>query len=413
LDRAPYLTDLALTHVNVNWATDQSASTGSLQWGPVSGGTCTLSQTQTATRSSITVGVVPVPVPEYQWKVPLSLPGQGRYCYRPLLGATDLLGTNASPQFQTQVAAGDTTPFSFDVFGDWGQVDGSGNSADQTNLFAQVAASGARFAVTVGDNGYPNGDETNYGDLHQTGADVSAIFGPSFWTVAGSTIPLFTAAGNHGLSGPTHTDITTWTQDTAVSSSRGRYQNDVYCCVNGSTSSNYGSEWYAFDAGPARFYVLDSGWGDSNPGNATVYANDAAAHFAPGTPEYQWLLNDLQTHPSSLKFAFSHYPFYADNPNQSSDTFLQGANSLEGLLGQYGVDIAFNGHAHMYERNNPSAPGMPITYVTGGGGALLEPIGARHAYDAYGVGWSPSSSKGTACGAAPPPRRRPRRCSTS
>jgi hypothetical protein len=399
LTRAPYLTDLVGSHVNVNWATDQSASTGSVQWGPVTDGNCTLSQTQTATRSSIAVGAVT----EYQWKAPLALPNGGVYCYRPLLAGADLLGANASPQFQSQAAAGDTSPFSFDVFGDWGQVDANGNNADQGNLFARVAASGARFAVTVGDNGYPNGSQQNYGDLQQKGADTSAIFGPSFWSAAGSTVPLFTAAGNHGLSGPAHTDITTWTQDSAVSSSAGRYQNDVYCCVNGSSSANYGSEWYAFDAGSARFYVLDSAWGDSNPGTASVYANDAAAHFAPGTPEYQWLLNDLQTHPSSLKFAFSHYPFYADNPTQPSDTSLQGLTGLEGMLGQYGVNISFNGHAHLYERNVPSAPGMPVTYVTGGGGAALEPVGPCHPYDAYGIGWSPSKLTGSACGAAHAP----------
>ena len=400
LTRAPYLTDLVNTHVNVNWATNRSASTGSLQWGPFTGGTCTLTQTLTATRSSLTVGSVS----EYQWKAPLSLPGQGSYCYRPFLTSTDLLGTDTSPHFQTQVAAGDTTPYSFDVFGDWGQVDSSGNSADQTNLFSQIAASGARFAVTVGDNGYPNGSQTNYGDLQQKGADTSAIFGPTFWTVAGSSIPLFTAAGNHGLSGPTHTDITTWTQDSAVSSSNGTYTNQTYCCVLNSKSADYGSEWYAFDAGPARFYVLDSAWGDTNPDTASSYPNDAAAHFAPGTPEYQWLLNDLQTHPSALKFAFSHYPFYSDNKTQSSDTNLQGAGHLEGLLGQYGVNIAFNGHAHIYERNNPSAPGMPVTYVTGGGGALLEPVGGPCLpFDAYSIGWSPTKLTGTACGAGTPP----------
>ena len=38
LTRAPYLTDLVALHVNVNWATDQSATTGSLQWGPVTAG---------------------------------------------------------------------------------------------------------------------------------------------------------------------------------------------------------------------------------------------------------------------------------------------------------------------------------------------------------------------------------------
>jgi hypothetical protein len=399
LTRAPYLTDLVGTHVNVNWGTDQSASTGSLQWGAVTGGTCQLTNTLAVTPASVAVGTVT----EYRWKASLDLPGSGTYCYRPWLAGTDLLATNPSPQFQTQVPAGDSTPFSFDVFGDWGQVDATGANADQAALMSQIAASGARFAVTVGDNGYPAGSQLNYGDLLQTGQDTSAIFGPSFWTVAGSTVPLFTAAGNHGLSGPAHTDITTWTQDTAVASSGGRYQNDVYCCVNGSTSANYGSEWYAFDAGPARFYVLDAAWGDTNVGTASVYANDAAAHFAPGDPEYAWLLNDLQTHPSTLKFAFFHYPLYADNPNQSSDTSLQGLNSLEGLLGLYGVDIVFNGHAHMYERNLPSATGMPISYVTGGGGATLEPIGPCHTYDAYGIGWSPTSSHGSACGAATAP----------
>ncbi len=317
-------------------------------------------------------------------------------CHRPSRG-------ERVAQFQTQVTSGDNSPFSFDVFGDWGQVDSNGNNQDMANLFSQVAASGARFALTVGDNGYPNGSQINYGDLQQKGADTSAIFGPSFWSVAGSTIPLFTAAGNHGLSGSTHTDITTWTQDSAVSTSGGRYQGDSYCCVNGSATANYASEWYAFDAGPARFYLLDSAWGDTNSGNASPYANDAAAHFTPGTPEYDWLQNDLQTHPSGLKFAFSHYPFYSDNPTQGSDTSLQGTSNLEGLLGQYGVKIVFNGHAHLYERNNASAPGMPITYVTGGGGGLPEPVGPCHSYDAYGIGWSPTKLKGSACGSAQPP----------
>src|SRR4051812_20481616 len=144
LTRAPYLTDLVASHVNVNWATNQSATTGSLQWGPVSGGTCSLANSTTATRTTITVGTVS----EYQWKASLSLPGQGTYCYRPRLASTDLLATNSSPQFQTQIPAGNSTPFSFAVFGDWGLVDSTGASADQANLFAKVAASGVRFAVT-------------------------------------------------------------------------------------------------------------------------------------------------------------------------------------------------------------------------------------------------------------------------
>ncbi|MDX6573646.1 MAG: acid phosphatase type 7, partial [Gaiellales bacterium] len=381
-----------------NFATDRSGSAASVAYGSASDGSCSLTSTQTAARTTVTVGSVS----EYQWKASLSLPISGQYCYRPTLGMTDLLGTGASPVFTTQAPAGSSAPFSFAVFGDWGLVNAGGN-ADQQNLLAQIAASGVRFAVTTGDNGYPSGSQTNYGDLQQVGDGVSAIFGADFWPVPGATIPLFTAAGNHGLSGTTHADLTNWPQDQAVSSSDGRYQNDVYCCVNGTSSANYSSSWYAFDAGPARFYVLTSAWGDTNTGNAGVYANDAAAHWSPGTPEYEWLLADLKAHPGGLKFAFSHYPFHSDDKSQGSDTFIDGADGLEGMLATYGVDIAFNGHSHVYERNRPAAKGYPVTYVTGGGGGVLEPIGPCSSIDAYGIGWSPSSLAGSACGDASVP----------
>ncbi len=399
LTRAPYLTDLVGQHVDVNFATDRSGTSATVQWGPASNGNCTLSATVAAVRTSVTVGSVS----EYQWYAPIDLPGTGQYCYRTYLGGVDLLGSAASPVFTSQVPRGASDAFTFDVLGDWGQVDATGANPAMAGLMSQIATSGARFLVTVGDNGYPNGSEINYGDLQQTGSDTSAIFGPPFWTVAGSTTPIFTAAGNHGLSGTTHTDLKTWRQDQAVSSSNGRYQNDVYCCVNGTTSTNYASEWYAFDAGNVRFYMLDAAWGDTNKGTGSVYANDAAAHFAPGTPEYQWLQNDLATHPSQLKFAFFHYPLYSDNKDEPSDTYLDGTSSLEGLLARSGVQLVFNGHAHIYQRNTPSAPGMPVTYVTGGGGSTPQPIGPCSANDAYGIGWSPTKLKGYQCGAGVAP----------
>jgi fibronectin type 3 domain-containing protein len=399
LTRAPYLTDLVGQHVAINFATDQSGTSASITYGAVDGtGSCSPATTASANRITIQVGTLF----EYQWTAQVTLPATGSYCYRIYLGTSDLLAGNPSPRFASQVPFGSTSAFTFDVMGDWGQIDAAGNNTDQANLLARVAKSGARFAVTVGDNGYPTGSQVDYGDLQHPA--TSAIFGARYWTVPGSSIPIFTAAGNHGLAGVQHTDITTWTQASAVATSGGRYQNDVYCCVNGSFSSNYGSEWYAFDAGNARFYILDSAWGDTNGGTASPYENDALAHFAPGTPQYQWLLNDLQTHTPQLKFAFSHYPVYSDNKSQPSDTFLQGATNLEGLLGQHGVQILFNGHAHIYQRNNASATGMPITYVTGGGGGTLEPVGpCVTSIDAYAIGWSPTNLVGSTCGSAKPP----------
>ncbi|MGH3509908.1 MAG: metallophosphoesterase, partial [Nocardioidaceae bacterium] len=398
LTRAPYLTDLVGLHVAVNFATDESGTTATVLYGAESGGSCTPTTSVPATQRTILVGTVY----EYQWAAEIDLPSAGTYCYRAYLGAVDLLATNPSPTFTTQQQPGDTSPFTFDVMGDWGQVDSTGQNTDQANLMQQIAASKARFLVTVGDNGYPDGSQINYGDLQQTGANTSAIFGQNFWTAPGLSTPIFAAPGNHGTSGTAHTDITTWTENAAVSNSGGRYQDDVYCCVNNSKSTHYGSEWYAFTAGNARFYVLDASWGDTNSGTATPYANDAAAHWAPGDPEYDWLVSDLQSHPTQLKFAFFHYPLYSDNPNQTSDTSLDGPAGLEGLMAGYGVQMVFNGHAHIYERNHPSGPGMPVSYVTGGGGGTLEPVGPCSAHDAYSIGWSPTKSTGSACNAPRP-----------
>jgi hypothetical protein len=404
LQRYPYLTDVVRNYATVNWATDNSGSTGSVTWGQVGSESCT-AHSLTATKTNMTVNGVT----EYQWKANLTLSANTQYCYRVKLGSTDLLGSDAAPRFWTQVPVGSNQSYSFAVLGDWGNVDSTGAAPEQANLMSQIAASGARFALTTGDNAYSSGSQTNYGDLTQTGASISAVFGPAFWTVAGATIPLFPATGNHGLSrsDTNHPHFQNWPQDRAVSTSSGRYVKDPYCCVNGSAAASYPSAWYAFDAGTARFYVLTAAWADSNTGAGSVYANDYAAHWTTSNPEYQWLENDLATHPTGLKFAVFHYPLYSDNASETSDTFLQGATSLEGLLSRYGVDIAFNGHAHIYERNRKAGSNSLISYVTGGGGAKLEPVSHCSAVDAYSIGWSYSANGGagggSACGGASRP----------
>ena len=194
---------------------------------------------------------------------------------------------------------------------------------------AQLAASGARFAVTTGDHPNGSGSQTDYGDLVQTGSSTGSVFGPSFWKVPGSSIPLFAAVGNHGFSS---VPITNWPQDRAVSGSGGRYQMDTYCCANGTSSKSYPSMWYAFDAGQARFYVLTASWSNANVGSTNLYDNDYDAHWLPSSPEYQWLAADLASHSTSLKFAFFHFPLYSANSTEASDTSLSGTSHLEGLL---------------------------------------------------------------------------------
>ena len=75
------------------------------------------------------------------------------------------------------------------------------------------------------------------------------------------------------------------------------------------------------------------------------------------------------------------------------------------MLSRYGVDIAFTGHAHIYQRNRKPHAGSLVSYVTGGGGADLQSIGRSgcSSIDAYGIGWSDSKNAGNRCGAAPVP----------
>lgn len=395
LRRYPYLTDAVGTGTTANWGTDRTLTSGSVKWGGP-GEACT-AHTATAKRTSITVNGVA----EYQWTARMTgLTPNTRYCYRVFGGTVDLLGADASPAFTSPIASGATTPYSFAVFGDWGLAPSAAGNPAQAAVLSRMAQSGARFAVMTGDSGYPSGSQTNYGDLVQTGTNVSAVFGPAFWKVPGTSIPAFPTLGNHVV---TTTFLQNWPTTSAAVASGGRFVAETYCCKNGTKSASYPSAWYAFDVGNARFYVLDAAWADLNTGTVSEYQDDFDYHWAPGSPEVSWLRSDLATHPSQLKFAFFHYPLYADNLTESSDTFLQGPNGLEGLLASYGVNIAFNGHAHIYERNTAGSGGL-ISYVTGGAGGTPEPVNCGLTrFDAAAIGWSPTKSQGSACGTATAP----------
>jgi hypothetical protein len=414
LTRYPYLTDVVSTgstdNATVNFGTDQTVTAAFVTMGPT-GGSCTGARA-TGSKTSVSVSGVA----EFQWKAKFTglSPGTS-YCYRlfagkPTAPGADLLGSDPSPVFATPPAPGSSDSFKFAVFGDWGSTNSAGTNPDQAALDQQIAASGALFALGTGDTAYPSGSQTNYGDLLQTGPNISDVFASGFFKNIGDSIPMYDAMGNHGL---TATFLNLWPQPTAPSLSDGRYQMDTYCCVNGTKSANMPSAWYAFSVGNTRFYVLDATWPNNNVGTGTFFSDDYAAHWSPNVSgdEYQWLASDLAAHPGGLKFVVMHFPMYADNPTETTDPYLHSGGtsltdqpgSVASLLSQNGVQFVFNGHAHIYERNAQQPGESFVSYVTGGGGAPLEPVGTGtgcHSFDAYAVGWSPTKNQGYECGAA-------------
>jgi hypothetical protein len=380
---------------------------------------------------------------EYQASVPITgLSASTGYCYAvfstDLPGAVDLLPLSSNPALQALAVQSFTTlapvdasssgSLTFDVMGDTGENYAStsathtndlpypnGVNPNEASLYQQIGSSGAKFLVMAGDVAYSGGTESTYGDLKQVGTqpEVSNIFGPSYFPQTGG-IPTYVADGNHGQ---TVTDLKVWPTPDTVGSSNGTYAFDSYAGTDGINGS-FPDDWYAFSTGNVRIYVIDAAWADANstatgtgtatgsactptPAYCQGYQTDADVHWQTSSPEYQWLQRDLAAYPGGVKLAVFHYPLRSVNATQPSDPYLDNnaaPSSLEALLAAGGVQVAFNGHAHTYQRIDPHTPGQIVNYVTGGGGGVLEPVvGGSCSTDpsnwsVYALGWSPSTT---------------------
>jgi len=85
----------------------------------------------------------------------------------------------------------------------------------------------------------------------------------------------------------------------------------------------------------------------------SICTEDYVYEYSPGSPQYQWLVNDLQNINRSETpwvLIIGHRPMYSsDLATDSGPVQLY----LEPLLYQYHVDVAIWGHMHCYERTYP------------------------------------------------------------
>jgi hypothetical protein len=107
-----------------------------------------------------------------------------------------------------------------------------------------------------------------------------------------------------------------------------------------------GKEYYRFTKGNAAFYALNSNYMDKK--------------------QVKWLQDELAKDTSEWKITFHHHPPYSSGGKHGSDTALR--KVLEPIFVQYGVNVAFTGHDHFYERIKPQK-GI-YYFVSGAGGKL-------------------------------------------
>jgi fibronectin type 3 domain-containing protein len=126
-----------------------------------------------------------------------------------------------------------------------------------------------------------------------------------------------------------------------------------------------GAAFYSFDVGDWHVVVLNSNC-------------DAAGGCGPGTPQYEWLQEDLDDNHTGCSLAAWHHPRWSSG-HDGSNVMMQ---PLWQLFAASGGDLVLAGHSHDYERFAPidangavNAADGTTSFVVGTGGANFTGIG--------------------------------------
>jgi chitodextrinase len=244
--------------------------------------------------------------------------------YQLAVDATDAAG-NRSGQASLAASTSACSPLpggSDPVITAAGDIAGSATDSDPTaKLVEQVAP--AR-ALTLGDNAYPDGSDSNYADY----------YAPNWGRFKQNTSPV---PGNHD-----------------------------YHTAGGAGYFNYfgaraPGEYYSYDIGAWHLIALD--------GEIGVGA---------GSAQEQWLKADLAAHSNQCTLAYWHEPRFSSGSVHGNDSSF---DAFWRDLYAAHADVVLNGHDHEYERFGPQTPDAQPDpagireFVVGTGGESLYSFG--------------------------------------
>lgn len=262
------------------------------------------------------------------------LPAASVVSYRvELEGAVRATGTLRTPG-EPDTAEGQRTVLG--VIGDYGT-----QGPIQAGNTAALLARGVSAVLTVGDNAYPDGKAEDWDP---------AVFRPMAALLASTTF--WPVPGDHEYRLP---------------------YAQPYLDALELPEGPDGERYYSFDWGDVHVVALDSN---------CLSPMDAATAGCTRDSMVTWLREDLAATQAPWKIALLHRPVLATGKYGS---FPEVASALEPLFQEYGVDVVFQGHNHLYERTWPSRdgapvktgegaydrPGAPVYVTTGGGGDWL------------------------------------------
>jgi hypothetical protein len=228
----------------------------------------------------------------------------------PNVSANNLLQTGAGG-FSPAVTPSPEEAVRFIVFGDSGRGDRA-----QYELARMMAAHhwSQKYdtALMLGDNIYPDGDPE----------DIPAKFEGPYNELLRRGVSFRAVLGNHDVK-------------------RGREGQ-----INYRNFNMGGRAYYSFTKGDGlvEFFALDTNYFDQL--------------------QQRWLEVALLTSRAKWKVALFHHPIYSSADRHGSDFGLR--SQVEPILVRYGVDAAFSGHDHIYERSKPQ---QGVQYFVSGVGS--------------------------------------------
>ena len=202
---------------------------------------------------------------------------------------------------------------------------GSGGDEATANLLDTIPGT----IFTAGDNAYENG----------SAADFANCYAPSWGRHKARTRP---APGNHeyftfGATG--------------------------YYGYFGSAAGDPSKGYYSYEL---------AGW--------HIIALNSNLRVDPGSPQEQWLRQDLANSDVQCTLAYWHHPRFSSGVDHGDDPMME---PLWQALYDYGVDVVVSGHDHIYERFAPQTPTGVLDlangireFIVGTGGGSSDGIGS-------------------------------------
>jgi Calcineurin-like phosphoesterase len=122
-------------------------------------------------------------------------------------------------------------------------------------------------------------------------------------------------------------------------------------------------QYEPFNTGGKRYYTFAKRLGLVGAGEARVFVLDTVwlDHV-----QLRWLNTEMGKSEADWKIALFHHPIYTSGRYRTQAAELR--RRLEPIFVRHGLDVAFSGHEHFYERTTPQ---HGVTYfVTGAAGSL-------------------------------------------